>query len=63
MKSNVSLEDRKALIELYRSMSPQKRLVAFLNHSRLLHKFHKAVGSTRLKRRSSQPRKSGRISK
>jgi len=42
MKSNILTRDYQALIGLYRKMSPEKRLVAFFNHSRLIHKLYQA---------------------
>ena len=40
MISNVLRKDNEALIELYKTMKPEQRLVAFFNHSRLIYKFY-----------------------
>jgi len=35
-------KNRKALITAYKSMGPENRLMAFLNHSRLIHQLYQA---------------------
>ena len=42
MKSRVLTKDQQDLIKLSKAMTPQERLIAFLNHSRLVHKFYRA---------------------
>jgi len=42
MKSKILAEDRKDLVKLSRSLSPQQRLLAFLNHNQLLAQLSKA---------------------
>ena len=42
MLSDILKKDRAALIRLSKAMKPEERLVAFLNHSRLIHQIHQA---------------------
>jgi hypothetical protein len=47
MISNLLTEEREALIRLYRNMTPEQRLVAFLNHSRFIQHLYRAGQSFR----------------
>jgi len=47
MKSTILLKDQQALIRLHKTMTPAQRLVAFLNHSRLIARLHQAGKATR----------------
>lgn len=49
MKSNVLIKDQESLIGLYKTMKPEQRLIAFFNHSRLIHQLYRA-GKTFRKR-------------
>jgi len=42
MISNILNQDHAALVKLCKSMKPEERLVAFLNHSRLIHQVYQA---------------------
>ncbi len=62
MISNVLKKNREAMIKMYQKMTPEQRLVAFLNHSRLVHKLYQAgqkaqvpslKNKTRLRKRTS----------
>jgi hypothetical protein len=47
MRSKITRKDNEDLVKLCQSMKPGERLVAFLNHSRLIHRLHKAGQSSR----------------
>jgi hypothetical protein len=59
MISRILEQDHAALIKLCKSMKPEERLVAFLNHSRLVHQIYRAGKASR--RRSSTPNSNKKI--
>ena len=54
MKSEILEKDHEDLIALYKRMSPEERLVAFFNHSRLIGEVYQA-GLTYRKSLQSTP--------
>ena len=42
MKSKILAEDHQDLIKLSQAMTPEERLLAFYNHSRLVHQLYQA---------------------
>jgi hypothetical protein len=53
MKSHVLTKDQQDLIKLSKAMTPQERLIAFLNHSRLGHRLYREGKQHRLKPQGS----------
>ena len=53
MKSRVLTKGQQDLIKLSKAMTPQQRLVAFLNHSRLVYRLYQAGKRHRLKFKGS----------
>ena len=60
MISGTLRKDHAALVELYKAMKPEERLIAFLNHSRLIHKVYQAGRSLRRRPAASPARKNTR---
>jgi hypothetical protein len=57
MLSGTLRKDHAALVELYKAMKPEERLIAFFNHSRLIHKVYQAGRSLRRRPTISSARK------
>lgn len=57
MESSILKKDHADLILLYKMMTPEERLVAFLNHSRLVHIFYQAGLDSRKKSRNNDRKK------
>ena len=60
MISNVLKEDHAALLKLCKAMKPEQRLVAFLNHSRLIHRLYQAGKASRSQSSTPKARKKTR---
>jgi|GEM_PF-2056530 len=54
MTSDILKKDHEALIRLHKAMTPEQRLVAFLNHSRLIHQLYRAGNALRKRLASSK---------
>ena len=60
MVSGALRKDHSALVELYKAMKPEERLIAFFNHSRLIHEVYQAGRSLRRRPATSPARKNTR---
>ncbi len=62
MKSDILRQEHKALISAAKAMTPQERLVAFVNHSALISRFYEAGKKFRLLKSSAAVQKSSKPS-
>ena len=60
MISGTLRKDRATLVELSKAMTSEERLIAFFNHSRLIHKVYQAGRSLRRRTAASPVRKNTR---
>ena len=57
MKSALRQKDHEDLIRIHKKMTPEERLIAFYNHSRLMAQIYQAGIQSRLKKKHSIAKK------